>query len=191
MTTKVAISSVLLEATPDYPVVAGQKVSLHCRAAPKPANVTWSWRRWGNDLHDQSSSELVLTEPGQSGEYSCHVSILGGQTRGSNTHTVIIISIQTTVGERLGIVAFILSIVTFIITLGILFWMFWKRFDQKDTSSSPAAKSFTGPGTTTKGGLPDMGIESDVYMNYTNSNPAYSDLDPNSMADDSVYSSLS
>lgn len=44
---------------------------------------------------------------------------------------------------------------------------------------------------TPRGGLPKKDCEGDVYMNYANSNPAYSDLDPSSMSVDNVYSSLS
>lgn len=43
----------------------------------------------------------------------------------------------------------------------------------------------------TRGDLPQADCDAtDVYMNYTNTNPAYTDLDPANMTEDNVYSSL-
>lgn len=44
---------------------------------------------------------------------------------------------------------------------------------------------------TPRGDSPKRDCEGDVYMNYEDSNPAYSDLDPGNMSVDDVYSSLS
>lgn len=43
----------------------------------------------------------------------------------------------------------------------------------------------------TRGGLPNYDNEGEVYMNYTGTNPAYTDLDPTRMTADNLYASLS
>ncbi|CAN9502500.1 unnamed protein product [Ophioblennius macclurei] len=194
-TPEVRISSVQLSGTPQYPVAAGQRVSLNCSVPLGPKTIYWSWshQRFNNIWHtlDVNVSELILTEPEQSGEYRCIARSPGGQRRNSITHRVLIISIQTTAWEKLGVAAFVISIAILIIGLVILFWILSQRVHQEATASSTAAKSFPTPGMTSKGVLPEKGMESDVYMNYTNSNPGYSDLDLSSVTEDNVYSSLS
>ena len=41
-----------------------------------------------------------------------------------------------------------------------------------------------------RGGLPETEVEGD-YMNYTNTNPAYTDLDITNVTEENVYSCLS
>ncbi|XP_029983266.1 uncharacterized protein LOC115414184 isoform X2 [Sphaeramia orbicularis] len=53
------------------------------------------------------------------------------------------------------------------------------------------AKGPSKPVTEPKEGFQQDGADRDVYMNYTSSNQAYSDLDPKNMTDDNLYSSLS
>lgn len=82
-------------ATPDYPVAAGQKVSLYCSSSIISVTGTWSWVRLRNQTWEKegNSRELILTKPEQSGEYRCCSSVVNCANQ---THTVYIISTQTT-----------------------------------------------------------------------------------------------
>lgn len=82
-------------ATPDYPVAAGQKVSLYCSSSIISGTGTWSWERLRNQSWEKqgNSRELILTKPEQSGEYRCCSSVVNCANQ---THTVYIISTQTT-----------------------------------------------------------------------------------------------
>ncbi|XP_042244523.1 uncharacterized protein LOC121880950 [Thunnus maccoyii] len=185
------LSPLQLVATPDYPVAEGQRVTMHCSAFTMPASVSWSWQRLENQTWQQVATgrDLTLTEPEQSGLYRCHAESRLSQTSMSPTHNVYIISIRATVGEKLGIAAFILSLLALIINLAILFWLSWQRFSGMLTASNTAAKGLSGAEKPPKGCLPQT--DGDVYMNYVNTNQAYSDLDPAKMTGDNVYASLS
>lgn len=89
-------SSVELLATPDYPVAAGQRVSLHCSASYSPASTVWIWERHENQTWQEvgSGTDLILTEPEQSGEYRCRAMRSIFVT--SNSHTVYIVSMHAT-----------------------------------------------------------------------------------------------
>ncbi|XP_074516985.1 uncharacterized protein LOC141783525 [Sebastes fasciatus] len=177
-------SPLQLVAIPDHPVAAGQHVVLHCGGFTISDGVTGSWQHledqtW-RDMGD-SSTDLTLTEPEHSGLYRCSA---GSQL--SQNHTVYIVSMHATVGENLGIAAFALSLLALIINIAILVWLGWQRL----TTSNTAAEGFPAPEKSPKGGLPQTESDGGMYMNYTNTSPSYSDLDP-SMKEDNVYSSLS
>lgn len=83
-------------AIPDYPVAAGEKISLYCSLPPTSGSVTWSWERQQNQTWKEvgGGTELTLTTPEESGEYRCCA------TRQSShrctSHTVYIVSVQAT-----------------------------------------------------------------------------------------------
>ncbi|XP_026163201.1 uncharacterized protein LOC113130633 [Mastacembelus armatus] len=184
-------------AIPDHPVAAGETVTLYCTAVTVPAFSTWplvTWQRLENQTWQNVSTNrnLTLTEPEQSGPYRCWAQDQFFQKGISPSHTVRIFAMLPTVVESFGITAFVLSLLALIINLAIVLWLVWQRLGGTlTTSSTPAAKGFPGPEKATKGGLPQTGKEDDVYMNYTNTNQAYSDLDPTNMTADNVYSCLS
>ncbi|KAI3367625.1 hypothetical protein L3Q82_026473, partial [Scortum barcoo] len=93
--------------------------------------------------------------------------------------------------ESLGIAAFVLSVLALVINIAILFWLGWQFLRDRPAHSNTAAKGFPGPEKSPKGGLPQTDSDGDVYMNYTSTNQAYSDLDLTNMTGDNVYSSLS
>ncbi|XP_074548752.1 uncharacterized protein LOC141806933 [Halichoeres trimaculatus] len=193
MTTEEKLSSLQLVASPDYPVAEGQMVHLHCSASSVPKTVIWSWQHLENQTwhHAGNESDLTLSKPKQSGLYRCRAMSLHSSWGVSPNHTVLIISMHPTVGENLGIAAFVLILVVLVISLAVLSWISWKTFGDKLKTSMTATKGSPGPEKSPKGGLQQTEADGDVYINYTNTNPAYSDLDPASMNDDNVYSSLS
>ncbi|XP_054469930.1 uncharacterized protein LOC129103466 [Anoplopoma fimbria] len=179
--------SLQLVAIPDYPVAAGQRVNLHCNAFTMPDSVKLSWHRLENQTWQEvaNGGDLTLTKPEQSGLYCCRA-----ENQLSQNHTVYIISMHTTVGEYLGIAAFVISLLALIINFAILFWLGWHRLGAASTTSNIAAKGFPGPEKSPKGGLPHTESDGDVYINYTNNRQAYTDLDPTNVTTDNVYSSL-
>lgn len=193
MTTEEKLSALQLLATPDYPVAAGQRVDLHCSAFTMPDFVFWFWDHMENQTWQEVSTgrDLTLTEPRQSGLYRCRAVSRLSQTSMSHNHMVYIISMHATVGENLGIAAFFLSVLALIINIAILSWLAWQRLSDTLTTSSPASKGFPEPEKSPKGGLPKPDSDGDVYMNYTSTNHAYTDLDPTNVTEDNVYSSLS
>ncbi|XP_034714885.1 uncharacterized protein LOC117936165 [Etheostoma cragini] len=186
------LSPLQLVATPDYPVAAGQKVDLHCRAFTIPVSVMWSWQRMENQIWQDVGTDrdmMTLTKPEQSGLYRCRgKSNFTQRSVVSSNHTVYIISVTATVGEQLGIAAFVLSLLALSINFAVLFWLGWQRVGATSTINIPA-KGFPGPEKSPKGGLPQIESDRDVYMNYTSQ--AYCDLDPTSVSVDNLYSSLS
>ncbi|XP_035466335.1 uncharacterized protein LOC118286194 isoform X1 [Scophthalmus maximus] len=186
------LSPLQLVATPFYPVVAGQTVNLHCSALTTPASVIWSWQRLENLAWREVGrvNNLTLTEPWQSGPYRCSAETRFSQSV-SYTITVLIIATQPTVGEKIGIAALVLSLLALIVALTILCLLVWQRFGDTRATCNTAAKASPGPGKAPKGCLPQTQCHGDVYMNYTSTNQAYSDLDPTNRTEDSVYSSLS
>ncbi|KAM8736583.1 uncharacterized protein AB9X84_021956 [Acanthopagrus schlegelii] len=193
-TAKVPLPHLQLTATPDYPVAAGQKVILSCSVFTMPDNVVWTWRRSENmnwtEVQKGSSSELTLTEPQQSGIYQCCPESPLIQDSKCPQHKVYIVSMHATVGENLGIAAFVLSFLALIIDFLILFWLGWKRLADPQPTSTTVAKGLPGPEKSPKG-VPPADGDGDVYMNYTSTNQAYTDLDLTNMTTDNVYSSLS
>lgn len=193
MTTEKKLSSLQLVASPDYPVAAGQPVHLHCSASSVPKSVIWSWQHLENQtwLDVGNGKDLTLSQPEQSGLYRCGARRLHSTLKVSRNHTVFIIPKQQTVGVGLGIAAFVLVLLVLIANLAVLSWVSWKHCGGKLNTSITSAKGFPGPEKTPKGGLQQAEADGDVYMNYTSTNQAYSDLDPSSMNDNNVYSSLS
>ncbi|XP_039642631.1 uncharacterized protein LOC120549649 isoform X2 [Perca fluviatilis] len=180
-----------LVATPDYPVAAGQKVDLHCSAFTTTVSVKWSWQHLKNQTWQDVGTDrnmMTLTKPEQSGLYRCRSESNFSLESVSSNHTVYIVSVNATVGEYLGIAAFVLSLLALSINFAILFWLGWQRFGATLTINT-AAKGFPGPEKSPKGGLPQTESDGDVYMNYTSQ--AYCDLDPTTVSVDNVYSSLS
>ncbi|XP_005925697.1 uncharacterized protein LOC102296987 [Haplochromis burtoni] len=177
-------------ATPDYPVAAGQKVSLYCSSSIISVTGTWSWVRLRNQTWEKegNSRELILTKPEQSGEYRCCSSVVNCANQ---TYTVYIISTQTTVGENLGITAFVFSLLILIIIIIAAVIFFWLGFQRTSgtvtTSSTPAVKDVPGPEITPTGDLPQP--DTDVYINYTSQ--GYADVEPANVTWEGVYSSLS
>ncbi|XP_034530154.1 uncharacterized protein LOC117805735 [Notolabrus celidotus] len=193
LTTDAKLSSLQLVATPDHPVSAGQAVHLHCSASSTPKLVIWSWQSLKNQTWKDvgNKRDLTLSKPEQSGLYRCRAKSYSSSWKKSLNHTVFIIAIQPTVGENLGIAAFALVLLVLMINLTVLSWMGWKKFGDKMNTTMTEAKVGAGHEKPPKGGLQQTDTEGEVYMNYTNTNQAYSDLDPASMTDDNVYSSLS
>ncbi|CAI5696276.1 unnamed protein product [Oreochromis niloticus] len=190
MTQKETFPPLWVVATPDYPVAAGQKVSLYCSSSIISGTGTWSWERLRNQSWEKqggNSRELILTKPEQSGEYRCCSSVVNCANQ---THTVYIISTQTTVGENLGIAAFVFSFLILIIIIAafIFFWLGFQRTSGTvTTSSTPAVKDVPGPEITSTGDVPQP--DTDVYINYTNQ--GYADVEPSNVTWEGVYSSLS
>lgn len=85
-----------LVAVPDYPVAAGQRVSLHCTSVTTTSSVTWSWKRLENQNWTvvESGRDLILTQPEQSGLYRCLVRTGFSQERASPPHAVFIVSMH-------------------------------------------------------------------------------------------------
>nr|XP_046269638.1 uncharacterized protein LOC124072336 [Scatophagus argus] len=185
------LSFLQLVATPDYPVAAGQKVNLHCSTLDASDDLIWSWQRLENQTWKKvgSGRDVTLTEPEQSGLYSCCAEFQSSRIMSSN-HTVYIVAIHATVGEKLGTAAFILSILALIINLAIVFWLGWKRPGDPLTTSNTVAKGFPTPEKSPKGDLPKIDNDGDVYINYTHTNSAYTDLDT-TITEDNLYSVLS
>ncbi|XP_072221460.1 uncharacterized protein [Leuresthes tenuis] len=177
-----------LVAIPDYPVAAGRRVHLHCSAPTEPVIIIWSWKHLHNQTWKQvgKGPELILTEPEQSGVYRCNANILPSQNSESPDHTVFIIAIETTVGERLGIAAFVLSL-SIIICLP---WLHRQRSCDTLTTPSTAVEGVGRPEVASKGEPPQADSDKDVYMNYT-STSTYTNVNPTIMTEENVYSSLS
>ncbi|KAM6912242.1 uncharacterized protein FYW49_010754 [Xenentodon cancila] len=192
MTTEEKLPPLQLEATPDNPVAAGQRVHLHCSAFPMSAFATWSWQRQQNQTWKEVAvgRELILTEPQQSGAYRCHAESRLSQRSVSQTHTVLIVSMKTTVGENLGIAAFVLFLLVLISIIAGLIGLGWQRVGDTATPASDRVNGVPGPEVTSNGCFPQVNCDGDVYINYTSNNHAYSDLDPTSVTADSFYSTL-
>ncbi|KAK2825937.1 hypothetical protein Q5P01_020151 [Channa striata] len=189
-TTKEETLSLTLVATPDYPVAEGQEVVLRCSSVSIPSLGTFSWECLKNQtwILLSNGTELRLTKPEETGVYRCCAKSL---QLVSQNHTVYIVAMLPTVADHLGITGFVFSLLCFIVILVFLLWLGWKALSATATTSIPTAKDFPGPEKVSKGGLPQNQADGDVYMNYSTSNQAYSDLDPTNMTVDNVYSSLS
>ncbi|XP_076013783.1 uncharacterized protein LOC143006287 [Genypterus blacodes] len=191
---KEKLSALQLVATPSYSVVAGQTVKMRCLASTMPADVSWSWHRLGsNDTWTVvgRGTDLTLTKPEESGMYRCrarserHI----GQESVSSNHTVYIIPLPTTVGEILGIAASLFSLLACILFLLILIWLWRQQVSVTLNTTHTTAKGFSGPDKSPKGDLPQAEA-GEVYMNYTHTNDAYTDLDPTYLTGGDVYTSL-
>ncbi|XP_029350340.1 uncharacterized protein LOC115036327 isoform X2 [Echeneis naucrates] len=179
-------------AMPDYPVAAGQTVQLHCSAFQILTFANWSWQHLENRVWHQVGSErdLILTEPEQSGLYRCWAKTLNSELVSHNL-TVYIIDMPPTAGEKLGIAAVVLSLLALFITLPILVWFVMQRYGGTFTSFKTPPKDIQGLEKTSKGSFPSTERDGNVYMNYTSTNQAYTNLDPIKMTEDNTYSSLS
>ncbi|XP_011488500.1 uncharacterized protein LOC105356899 [Oryzias latipes] len=180
---------VQLLASPDYPVLAGQRVHLQCKSLiVSRVDVDWSWQILKGQTWKEvdSDEELILTKPEQSGVYRCKPK---SGSNWSQNHTVSIVARNTSMGESLGIAAFILSLLILIIIIAALLLVVCQRIRSPKTPSSPAVKVDPGPKVVPKGGCPTDESDGDVYINYTaGKNSDYTDLDPSSMSADNVYS---
>ncbi|XP_077395347.1 uncharacterized protein LOC144031796 [Festucalex cinctus] len=179
-----------LTATPDYPVAAGQKVSLHCSAPNQTAAYdNWYWQRQEKETWERAGegANLTLSEPQQSGLYRC-LAERGLSKRVSPNHAVFIISFHAT--EYVGITALALSLLALIMNIAVMFWLGWQKLRDKATPANTGANGFSRPGKEPKGGLPQAENDGHVYMNYSSSNLSYTDLDLQTAAADSTYSVL-
>ncbi|XP_008305084.1 uncharacterized protein LOC103376482 [Stegastes partitus] len=186
-------SSVQVVAEPDYPVAAGQTVTLRCTTVNMLGPTTLFWQHLTNQTWKVvgNGSELTLTEPQQSGQYRCFAERELSWKIWSQNQRVYIVSIQATVGENLGKASFALSLLACVFFMAIIFWLTCKSVGGTTTTTNAMVKGLPGPQIASKAGLPQNDSDGDVYMNYTNSNPGYTDLDPTSVTADNVYSSLS
>nr|XP_040055977.1 uncharacterized protein LOC120833161 isoform X1 [Gasterosteus aculeatus aculeatus] len=180
--------SLQLVAIPDYPVAAGRRVNLQCRAFTVQDSVGLSWQRLRNQtwLPAGVGGHLTLTEPEQSGLYRC---LTAAESRFSQNHTVYIVATHTTVGENLGTSAFVFSLLALIAIFAIIFWLCWHRLDGTLITGNVASKGFPGSEQPPKEDLPHA--ECDVYVNYTCTSSDYTDLNPTTVIEDDVYSNLS
>ncbi|XP_056152139.1 uncharacterized protein LOC130126579 [Lampris incognitus] len=201
------LSSLEVVATPWYPIVfEGQSVNLHCRASTHPPSVNWSWHRLDNQKGWQevdTRRDLTLTKAEESGQYHCCASssIKGvWQEEQSTNHTVYIIPLPKTVGDKLGEAAFYLSLLACIILFTFALWhlcpLVWQRLNggvplQSLTATNNPAKGSGGPAKAPTGSLVHSRGAAEVYMNYTSSSKAYADLDPNCITEENAYSILS
>ncbi|XP_041827448.1 uncharacterized protein LOC121630945 [Melanotaenia boesemani] len=180
-------------ATPDYPVAAGQRVHLLCSTPNVTAFVAWFWKHKENQTWSNvgSDRELLLTEPEQSGVYRCYAKNRLSQISESPDHTVYIVSVQATVEGKLGLAAFVLSLVGLISIISGLIWMGCQKRSATLTASSAPVKGAAGPAVASKGGFPQAESDGDVYINYTSTNHAYTNLDPTNVTEVNLYSTLS
>ncbi|KAG7510671.1 hypothetical protein JOB18_027989 [Solea senegalensis] len=171
-------------AIPDYPVAAGQPVTLFCSDF---SAVIWQHLEHATWQDVSHRGNLTLTQPEQSGLYRCRAEAPSRPV--SRNFTVYIVDVQPTSSDILGIAAFVLSLLALIIILTLLSWLGWQRFGG-GTLSTPATevKGFPGPAKASKACSPESA--GDVYMNCTSMNQAYTNLDPTNMTADNVYSSL-
>ncbi|RVE57442.1 hypothetical protein OJAV_G00216290 [Oryzias javanicus] len=181
---------VQLLASPDYPVSEGQRVHLQCKLlSVSSVSVDWSWQFLKGETWKEvdSDGELTLTKPEQSGVYRCRAKI---GSNWSQNHTVSIVAIKASIGESLGIAAFVLSLLVLItIAVGLLL-VVWQRIGIPKTPPSPAVKvDDPGPKVVSKEEFPTDESDGD-YMNYTSKNSTYTDLDPSSMCADNEYSTV-
>ncbi|XP_067336636.1 uncharacterized protein [Channa argus] len=182
------LTNVTVEAKPDYPVAEGQTVNLHCSSVNVSVNVSYSWECLKNQTWKlvSNSTDLSLTKPNESGIYRCSARYQSTLIVSSN-HTVYIVAILPT--DKLGIPAFVISLLSLIISLAIVSWLGWQAHSVPLPISTTTAKDFPGPEKVSKGGFPQIQGDGDEYINYSRTNQAYSDLDPTSM--NNVYSTLS
>ncbi|XP_061699595.1 uncharacterized protein LOC133513155 [Syngnathoides biaculeatus] len=178
-----------LTAIPDYPVPAGQNVSLYCSAPNWPALKKWYWQRQEKEAWEEvaKGGNLTLTGPQQSGVYRC-LAQSNQSERVSPSHAVYIISNCPT--ENVGIIALALSLLALIMNIAVIFWFSWQRFKDKGSPPNIGAKGFPRAGKEPKGGLPLAENAGHVYVNYSSTNLAYTDLDSTSVTPESTYSVL-
>ncbi|KAF6725059.1 hypothetical protein FQA47_006202 [Oryzias melastigma] len=177
---------VQLLASPDYPVSEGQRVQLQCKLlSGSTVSVDWQVLKGQTWREVDSDGELILTKPEQSGVYRCQAG-----SNWSQNHTVSIVAIKTSMGEVLGIAAFVLSLLVLITIIAGLLLVVYQRIGSPKTPSSPAVKEKDpGPKFEPKGDFPTEDGDGD-YMNYTGKNSAYTDLDPSSLSADNEYSTV-
>lgn len=198
------LSQLRLVATPSQPVVMeGQRVVLHCQASTYPPAANWSWYHMSVlnvQMNMSPGRDLVISRPEESGLYNCraHSLVLGiSQTQSSPYHLIYVVPMTgPAVVDDLGVAGFGLSLLVCLILLAALLWFAWGRCGarclalQQVTSSSAKAKGLTASKMAPSDGLPHAESQGD-YMNFTTTNLAYAELEPNSRTRNDVYSSLS
>ncbi|KAK0134795.1 hypothetical protein N1851_029577 [Merluccius polli] len=199
-------------ATPSHPIVIeGQPVVLHCHASTSPPAVNWSWYRssQSRSMYQfernmvSTGRDLVISRSEESGLYACQADslVLGiSQLQASSDHHVYVVSMPTTglaLVDHLGLAGFGLSLLAWLVLLAALLWFArggrcgaWCPALQDVTSSSTNNKGLTESKKAPGDGLPNAESQGD-YMNYTRTNLAYTDLEPNSLNGNNTYSSLS
>ncbi|KAG7510668.1 hypothetical protein JOB18_027989 [Solea senegalensis] len=121
-------------AIPDYPVAAGQPVTLFCSDF---SAVIWQHLEHATWQDVSHRGNLTLTQPEQSGLYRCRAEAPSRPV--SRNFTVYIVDVQPTSSDILGIAAFVLSLLALIIILTLLSWLGWQRFGG-GTLSTPATE---------------------------------------------------
>ncbi|XP_057716212.1 uncharacterized protein LOC130931433 [Corythoichthys intestinalis] len=184
-----------LVVTPDYPVAVGQKVSLNCReqSSNYTSNYTFYFQRNEEGIWTEvaEGTNRTLSEPQQSGLYRCFAQRNENRWFSPN-HTVYIVSIHPFIAgqDNVGIAALTLSLLALIINITIVFWLCWQRPRDVESAADTESKGFQRSGKDTKGGLPQVENDGQVYMNYSNTNLTYTDLDPTGVNPESTYSVL-
>ncbi|KAL6105504.1 uncharacterized protein ACO6RY_07022 [Pungitius sinensis] len=97
------------------------------------------------------------------------------------------------VSEHFGISALVCSLLALITIFAVIFWLAWHRLHGTLITGDIAAKGFPGSEQPPKEGWPQIDTEGDreVYINYTSTCRNYTDLNPTTVIEDNVYSSLS
>ncbi|XP_024916085.1 uncharacterized protein LOC107988680 isoform X2 [Cynoglossus semilaevis] len=135
-TPSVDLRPLQVEAVPDYPVTAGQTVTLFCSSVNSyiwQHLVNLNWQDVGQD------GNLTLTQPQQSGLYRCRARTTSLHI--SRNLTVNIEPTVNTVKKDLAEPAFVLSLLGFVISLGIVGWLLWGKFSNYiSTSTKTEAK---------------------------------------------------
>ncbi|XP_077476340.1 uncharacterized protein LOC144089405 [Stigmatopora argus] len=183
-----------LEVTPDNPVTTGQNVILNCTLPSWLDNCTSYLERKEEEIWNVviEGTNLTLSEPQQSGIYRCLAQM--NQYRWySRSHAVYIVCINPLVNsqDNVGIGALALSLLAVVMNMTTVFWLCWQRARDKGGVANTGAKGLQRSGKDTTGGLPQLENAGQVYMNYSNTNLTYTDLDPTRMNSDSTYSVLS
>ncbi|KAM9842216.1 uncharacterized protein ACBR49_013665 [Aulostomus maculatus] len=160
---------------------------MHCSASTTLDSISWFWERMENQTWHRVgfSRNLTVTEPQESGLYRCLAERWSSQSA-SPHHMVYIVSVHATVAENLGIAGLIFSLLALMINGTILLWLGFRKLP---TSTSSTGAGFPPPVEAPNGDLPQH--DGDVYINYTNTNQAYTDLNPVTMTGDNIYSSVS
>ncbi|XP_047249015.1 uncharacterized protein LOC124884974 [Girardinichthys multiradiatus] len=193
LTTTMKLVALNLMATPDYPVAAGQRVKLSCNTTNPSQTITWQRYHLQSETWENVSmgNVLILTQPQESGKYRCETHNTLNVLIVSQNHNVFIVSIPTT-GENIGKAALVLSVLILIATIAGVLLLFWKRSNDDLSALNAPKKDVPAPSVVIPKVLPPKDDpDGDVYMNYTSTTQAYSDLNPANMTGDDCYSTLS
>ncbi|KAJ0063308.1 hypothetical protein NL108_015782 [Boleophthalmus pectinirostris] len=97
-----------------------------------------------------------------------------------------IVSVQNTVLDNLGVAGFVLSALALILVVAGLVWLFRPKFSTTETSLNIS----TGAPSKSKDLEMAPPVDTDVYMNCSSPNEIYTDLDPSTITEDGIYTSF-